>query len=472
VYNKLYISKVDEVYAHIKCENSDAMELNEYFTFYVPGYKFMPAFRNKVWDGKIRLFNSQNRQIYYGLIPYLEKFAKERDYVIEFDESVETYDEFSVAEATDFIDTLGIPFEVRDYQIQAFIHAVRSRRNLLVSPTASGKSLIIVPTISLVAQLYKDFEDYGFESDKYIHQIMSGASKQTDCPIVISTWQSIYKMPKEWFEEFELVVGDEAHLFKAKSLISILTKLTKCKYRFGLTGTLDGTQTHRLVLEGLFGKVKQITTTKELIDSGRLAKFRIKALVLKHNEESCKLGKNFKYQDEINYIIGKPSRNRFIRNLTMSLEGNTLLLYQFVDKHGRILYNMLKDAVEENRPVFFIHGAVGVDEREEVRRITEDEENAIIVASYGTFSTGINIRNLHNVIFASPSKSKIRTLQSIGRGLRLGDNKKEAILYDISDDMTYKSRKNFTLEHFIERMKIYNDEKFEYKIYTLNLKEE
>jgi superfamily II DNA or RNA helicase len=301
---------------------------------------------------------------------------------------------------------------------------------------------------------------------------MSGASKQTDCPIVISTWQSIYKMPKEWFDEFGLVIGDEAHLFKAKSLISILTKLTECKYRFGLTGTLDGTQTHRLVLEGLFGKVKQITTTKELIDSGRLAKFRIKALVLKHNEESCKLGKNFKYQDEINYIIGKPSRNKFIKNLTMSLEGNTLLLYQFVDKHGKILYNMIKDAIEENRPVFFIHGAVGVNEREEVRRITEEEENAIIVASYGTFSTGINIRNLHNVIFASPSKSKIRTLQSIGRGLRLGDNKKEAILYDISDDMTYKSRKNFTLEHFIERMKIYNDEKFEYKIYTLNLKEQ
>jgi superfamily II DNA or RNA helicase len=445
----------------------------------------MPTFRNKMWDGKIRLFNSQTRQIYYGLLPHIEKFAKEREYEITFDESVETYDEFSVSEAKDFIDTLGIPFEVRDYQIDAFIHAVRSRRNLLVSPTASGKSLIIylivrylnrktlivVPTISLVAQLYKDFEDYGFDSNKYIHQIMAGAEKQTDCPIVISTWQSIYKMPKQWFDEFELVVGDEAHLFKAKSLISILTNLTECKYRFGLTGTLDGTQTHRLVLEGLFGKVKQITTTKELIDSGRLSKFKIKALVLKHNEESCKLGKNFKYQDEINYIIGKPSRNRFIRNLTMSLEGNTLLLYQFVDKHGKILYNMIKDAIEDNRPIFFIHGGVGVDEREEVRRITEDEENAIIVASYGTFSTGINIRNLHNVIFASPSKSKIRTLQSIGRGLRLGNNKKEATLYDISDDMTYKSRKNFTLEHFIERMKIYNDEKFEYKIYTLNLKE-
>ena len=243
MYNKLYISKINEVYAHVKCESSDAMELNEYFTFYVPGYKFMPAFRNKVWDGKIRLFNSQTRQLYYGLLPHLEKFAEERDYKIEYDESVEPADEFSYNDAQEFIDTLGLPFAPRDYQIKAFVHAVRNKRAMLLSPTASGKSLIIyllarwfntktliiVPTISLVAQLYKDFEDYGFESDKYIHQIMAGADKKTDCPIVISTWQSIYKMPKEWFEQFEVVVGDEAHLFKAKSLTTILTNLTDCK---------------------------------------------------------------------------------------------------------------------------------------------------------------------------------------------------------------------------------------------------
>jgi superfamily II DNA or RNA helicase len=486
VSNKLYISKVNEVYLHIRCESSDAMELNEYFTFYVPGYKFMPAFRNKIWDGKIRLFNYQTRQIYAGLLPHIQRFAEEREYEVELDESVESADEFSLNDAMEFIDTLGIPFAPRDYQVKAFVHSVRNRRAMLLSPTASGKSLIIyllvrwfncktlviVPTISLVAQLYKDFEDYGFDSNSNVHQIMAGADKQTNLPIVISTWQSIYKMPKEWFSQFDLVIGDEAHLFKAQSLTKILTNLTECKYRFGLTGTLDGTQTHKLVLEGLFGRVKQITTTKELIDSGRLAKFKIKALILKHDEDSCKACKNFKYQEEINYIVGKPSRNKFIRNLAISLKGNTLLLYQFVDKHGRILYNMIRDNVDDERPVFFIHGDVGVDEREEVRRITEQESNAIIVASYGTFSTGINIRNLHNIIFASPSKSKIRTLQSIGRGLRLGDNKEVATLFDISDDITYKSRKNFTLDHFMERMKIYNDEKFEYKIYTINLKEE
>jgi superfamily II DNA or RNA helicase len=217
--------------------------------------------------------------------------------------------------------------------------------------------------------------------------------------------------------------------------------------------------------------VKKVTTTKELIDSGSLAKFKIKALVLKHDEASCKACKNHKYQDEIDYIVTKPARNKFIRNLTVSLNGNTLVLYQFVEKHGKVLYNMINDAIEKGRPIFFIHGGVGVNEREEVRRITEQESNAIIVASYGTFSTGINIRNLHNVIFASPSKAKIRVLQSIGRGLRLGDNKEVATLFDISDDLTHKSRKNFTLDHFMERMKIYSEEKFEYKIYTIGLKE-
>jgi superfamily II DNA or RNA helicase len=146
------------------------------------------------------------------------------------------------------------------------------------------------------------------------------------------------------------------------------------------------------------------------------------------------------------------------------------VLFQLVDRHGRKLDALIRQAAEEGRPVFFVHGGVGVDEREDVRRITEEESNAIIIASYGTFSTGINIKNLHNVIFASPSKAKIRVLQSIGRGLRLSKNKEVATLFDIADDMSHKSRKNFTLDHFIERMKIYTNEKFEYSIYNIDLK--
>lgn len=474
---------MNEVYAKVHCEKGEAMELSEYFTFYVPGYKFMPAFRNKVWDGKIRLFSTFDHKIYYGLIPYIQKFCEEREYQLEFDDSIEATEEFSVTEAVEFIKTLNSPIEVRDYQLKAFVYAIRNRRGLLLSPTASGKSfiiylitrfldsrtLIIVPTLSLVSQLYKDFIDYGFDSSQYVHQIPFDKSKDSEKQIIISTWQSIYKQPKSWFDQFDVVIGDEAHLFKAQSLTTIMTSLTDCKYRFGLTGTLDGTQTHRLVLEGLFGRVKQITTTKELIDTGKLSQFKIKALILKHEEIYCSQLKKSKYKEEIDFLVSNHERNKFIRNLTLSLNGNTLILYQLVEKHGKVLYDMISSKCQD-RKVFFIHGGISAEDRELVRSITEKENNAIIVASYGTFSTGINIRNLHNIVFASPSKSKIRTLQSIGRGLRLGDNKEMATLFDIADDLTHKSRKNFTLEHFIERMKIYNEEKFAYKIYNINLK--
>jgi len=352
---------------------------------------------------------------------------------------------------------------------------------LMLSPTASGKSfiiyllvryyhartLIIVPTTSLVSQLASDFADYGFLSDRFVHRIFAGQDKQTDKPITISTWQSLYKMPKEYFQQFDVVIGDEAHLFKAKSLTSILSMLDNCKYRFGFTGTLDGTQTHKLVLEGLFGAVRQVTTTATLIDQKHLSSFHIKAIVLKYPDEIKKLISKYDYQAEMDWLVRNDARNKFIKNLALSLNGNTLLLFQYVDKHGKVLNEMLKDS---DRKVFFVHGGVDGEEREEIRRIVESETSSIIVASYGTFSTGVNIRNLHNIIFASPSKSKIRNLQSIGRGLRKSNSKETATLYDIADDLTWKSKKNFTILHFVERIKIYSEEQFEYKIYPVNLK--
>ena len=476
------VSKFDETYNKITCDPGIGFELNDHFTFEVPGAKFMPAVRNKFWDGKIRLYNPMSCLLYAGLNPYIEEFAKKRNYQVIYTSDFNA-EEFSLKEANDFIDSLNIPakFERRDYQVGAFAYSVRNRRSLLLSPTASGKSfiiyliaryynartLIIVPTTSLVSQLASDFADYGFVSDKFVHRIFAGQDKQTDKQITISTWQSIYKMPKEYFEQFDVVIGDEAHLFKAKSLTSIMSKLNNCRYRFGFTGTLDGTQTHKLVLEGLFGIVRKVTTTAELIDQKHLSAFIIKCIVLKYPDEDRKLMKSLDYQGEMDWLVRNEARNRFIKNLTLSLKGNTLLLFQYVDKHGKVLYDMLKD---EGLPVHFVHGGVDGEDREEIRRIVEQSPSSIIVASYGTFSTGVNIRNLHNVIFASPSKSKIRNLQSIGRGLRKSDNKEIATLYDISDDLTWKNRKNFTIMHFVVRMAVYNEEKFDYKIYPVNLK--
>ena len=483
----LILHKKNEAYIQFECDRNIAQELSDYFTFFVPGYQFVPAYKSRMWDGKIRLADLRTFTIYHGLIPYIEKFCEERNYKLSIDTDINVTENFSVIEAKQFVDTLNLPHEIRDYQLKSFIQAVRNKRMLLLSPTASGKSLIIytivryliesdykrglliVPTTSLVEQMYSDFQSYGWDSELHCHRQYSGKEKHTNKFLTITTWQSIYKNDKDYFEQFDFVLGDEAHQFKAKSLTTILSGCTNAKYRIGTTGTLDGTQTHRLVLEGLFGPVYKATTTSELIEKGQLANFRIKCLILKYPELLCKQAKDWDYNTELDFIVQNQARNDFIRNLTLSLNGNTLILFQFVEKHGKNLYANIKGAAG-NRQIFFVFGGTDVEIRESVRSITEKETNAIIVASYGTFSTGVNIRNLHNIIFASPSKSRIRNLQSIGRGLRIGENKEEAVLFDIADDFRVGKFANYTLKHFIERVKIYDEEKFNYKFYNIELK--
>ncbi len=484
----LILHKKNEAYIQFECDRGIAQELSDYFTFYVPGHQFTPAFKSRVWDGKIRLADLRSFTIYHGLVPYIEIFCKERDYTLEIDSDVSVTQNFSLVEAKEFVDTLKTPHEIRDYQLKSFVQAIRNKRMLLLSPTASGKSfilyciirylqienkrgLLIVPTTSLVEQMYKDFEDYGYDSEQYCHRQYSGKEKHTNKFLTITTWQSIYKNPGEYFEQFDFVLGDEAHQFKAKSLTTILSGCVNAKYRIGTTGTLDGTQTHKLVLEGLFGPVYKATSTADLIDKGQLASFKIKCLILKHPESVCKMARSWDYNQELEYIVMNTARNNFIRNLALSLNGNTLILFQFVEKHGKSLYANIKEHAK-NRHVFFVFGGTDVEIRESVRAITEKERDAIIVASYGTFSTGVNIRNLHNIIFASPSKSRIRNLQSIGRGLRIGDNKDEAVLFDISDDFRIGKYTNYTLKHFVDRVRIYDDEKFKYKFYNIELKDE
>lgn len=477
----IVITKHNDVFVRIECEPSTAYELSEYFTFSVPGARFTPAYRNKVWDGKIRLFNMMKRTLYGGLLDYVNKFAEERGYEIVLDEEVFGQQSFDQEMAEQFIESLGLPFKPRDYQVSAFIHAIQKRRALLLSPTASGKSfiiylitkfllqegrvLIIVPVISLVHQMHSDFVEYGCDPS-LLHKIHDG--KETDAEVVISTWQSIYQMPPKWFHQFKTIIGDEAHLFKAKSLTSMLEKTTQTPNKLGFTGTLDGTQTHRLVLEGLFGTVHKVTTTAELIEQKHLADFKIKAVVLDYEEEARKLVRTYKYSDEVRFLLRHLGRNKFIAKLAAKQSQNTLVLFQIIE-HGKILHKLIEQLCPD-RKVFFVHGEVSGEAREEIRRFTEKNNNVVIVASYGTFSTGVNIKNLHNVIFSSPSKSRVRNLQSIGRGLRKSGNKETAVLYDIADDLTWKSRKNFTMQHFSVRIKIYNEEKFEYNMFVLPMK--
>ena len=482
------IIKKNEVYIKVHAEPHVHQELADYFCFDVPGAKYMPHYRSHVWDGKIRLYSPATGEIYAGLFEYVTDFLKERGYIYNVEDS-EHYgrptdsDPLITPEGVaGFVRSLNLPFKIRDYQLKAVFSALKNNRKLLLSPTGSGKSLIIycllrwhlkynrevliiVPTTSLVSQLVQDFKDYGWAADAHVHQIMGGKEKYVDSPVVVSTWQSIYKEPRKFFQRFNVIIGDEAHLYKAKSLTGILTKCHDAKYRIGLTGTLDGMKTHQLVLEGLFGKCNQVTRTADLMNAGTLTKLRVRCLVLQHGFVPFD-----SYQQEMDYIVSHPKRNKFIAKLAADLDGNTLILFNYVEKHGDPLEEVLNTCVAEDRKVFYIHGGVETSERERARQICETESNAIILASYGTFSTGINIRNLHNIIFASPSKSRVRNLQSIGRVLRKGENKSQAVLYDIADDCSRGSRQNYTLRHLVERIKIYTEEKFNYEVSKIRFK--
>jgi len=499
VAGDITIWKKNESIALVDCDAGIAHGLSEYFSFFVPGYKYMKLYKRKIWDGKIRLFNSTSRELPAGLYPFVDEFCKRNSYTLK----VESSDYGSLVDRSEqdpndvftYIKDLklqsrGKPIDIRDYQFDAVMKALNLNRCVLLSPTGSGKSLIIyclaqiwlkyltnevnypeadkvlvvVPTTSLVEQMEKDFIDYGYNA-KGIHKIYSGKDKdRIDSDIVVSTWQSIYKLDPEWFEQFGMVIGDECHGFKSKSLTDIMNKCSQAKYRIGTTGTLDNAQVHHLVLQGLFGKIHRVTTTKALQDSNTLAKLDINIIVLKYDEEIRKSLGKANYQDEIDFIVRNEKRNNFIRNLALDTDGNTLVLFNYVDKHGKPLFDMINNKAEEGRKIFYVSGEVATSDREAIREITESQKNAIIVASLGTFSTGINIRNLHNIIFASPSKSQIKVLQSIGRGLRKSENGQATKLFDLADDLHTKGRKNYALLHSEERVKIYNKEEFNYKI--------
>lgn len=494
----VHLEFLNTAYMKIRTEPGILMELCEHFTFFAENYKFNPRFKNRMWDGKIRLINRLTGACYAGLAQRIKKFCDDRQYTFSFDDQF-AYDNVSVKEVRDFMETLDLPdwLEIRDYQVDAIVKCLRSRRRTLLSPTSSGKSfmiyvinewyrrkyntksLIIVPTIGLVQQMQSDFVSYGFKGS--IHTSTEGLLKDNDIKshIVITTWQSLdngkKKMPKEWFDQFRVAFGDEAHGCKAATLVKILSNMEHTPFRFGTTGTLDNNPLNQHTIEGLFGAQYATTTTRELIDEGHAADIKIKCIVLRYPEDVRKAfakpvidkrtGKPRRktYQEEIDFLVDYDSRNDFIKNLALSLKGNKLVFFRLTD-HGEKIYKALADTTN----AFYIDGSV--KNREEIRKAIEEEENAILVASLGTTSTGVSINRLHHMIAASPSKSKIKVLQSIGRMLRQHDEKVHATLYDIVDDISWKSQKNFTLLHFEERAKIYDSEKFDYKIYTVGIK--
>jgi len=360
------------------------------------------------------------KTLYVGLLKYLLDFAERNDYEVKYLNEVDTHEDIDLTQLKEFLSWLnlqgrGKPIEIYDYQIEAIHHALENKRCLLLSPTSSGKSLIIystirwhlehsrkcivvVPTTSLVEQLYSDFEDYSsankWKVNRHCQKLYSGFSKEFQADVLITTWQSIVKQPATWFKQFDVIIGDEAHTFKAKSLTSIMEKLSSCSYRMGTTGTIDNKKVHKLVLEGVFGTVHKVISTKQLMDSGRVAKLKITGLLLKYDDVTRQIVNKSSYQEEMDFIVKHEQRNKFIRNLALASEGNTLVLFQYVEKHGKVLYDMIKEKAADKRKVFFIYGGTETEAREAARRLMEKEDDAICIASFGVFSTGINIPSI------------------------------------------------------------------------------
>ena len=492
------VESIDEVRYYVKTEKGLKQELRDYFSFMVPGAQYMPMFKRRLWDGKIRLYDILSSTLPRGLKTYLEKFCNDRGYSLNVKESKNPLCA-TEAQLMAFYESLKVSVrkqavQMHDHQKQGILHALNNHRSVLISPTGSGKSLIIyvlvrflqkvlptdrkililVPTVGLVNQMESDFFDYSSQDKswsckKYIHKISAGVDKETDKQIVISTWQSIYKLPKQWFDKFDAIFFDECHQAKAESINFIGQKLSKAWFRIGTTGTLQQTQAHRLSIEGILGPAVQFIHTKNLMNKGLLAKLDIDCLVLNYTNEEKELLKKQKYAEEIKWIVAHEKRNEFIKDLALRTKGNTLILFNYVETHGKPLAALL-EAEGTNRKIYLIHGKTEADAREYIRRVIDKEKNAILVASYGTTSAGINIVNLDNIIFASPTKSVIRLLQSIGRGLRVSEKKKTLKVYDVVDDLSWKSHKNHVLKHFEERTKIYKKEKFDYKTYSILFK--
>ena len=494
----LVVQKKNHAFLNIDCDQGISNELSDYFCFFVPGHAFMPSFKNKQWDGKLRLWDSRKNELPVGLFKYLEEFCKSRGYALQvklnnyYGSPGSSYEVDMSFMKNCIFTSRGENIEHRDFQLDAVHHAIRVKNSLLLSPTASGKSLIIytmlrhylenndkdilivVPTKSLVAQMYDDFADYsthdsGFDVEELCHKIYGGKEKNSKKRIFISTWQSIFSLQTPWFARFGMGIVDECHTAKAKSLSSIMSKLKEAEYRLGTTGTIGDEHTHKLQLEGMFGPVFKVTTTKTLMDQGHISSLDINVLLLRYSDEECREVVKLDYAAEINFIIEHEKRNKFITNLASDQDGNTLVLFQRV-KHGKLLHKMIQEKTREGRKIFYVSGETDIDTREMVRKITETQNDAVIVASLQVFSTGVNIRNLHNVIFAAPSKSQIKILQSIGRSLRISDSGQTAMLFDIADDFHWKSKKNYTLNHAGVRIAVYAKEKFNYNIYEVDFK--
>ncbi len=492
----MIIQKINESYLTIKnLEYDESLFLSESFSFYADNYRFHPSYKMKRWDGKIRLYNRANSTLpigcYNKLIELLDnanmRYKVVNDNKIDIKVSEDGIKEFLNG-------TLKCDLTLRDCQTEAILDLLMKNRGVGVLPTAAGKSLVqytiinylilkgyvnkvllVVPKVGLVNQMEYDFVDYAKTENykNYVHKIYSGMEKETDKPIVISTWQSLKDLNDNWFEQFDLVMIDECHEATAKVLSNIVLSCTNAKFKYGVSGTLEDSKVHEMQLMSLFGDIKQYTTTKSLMEEGQLTNIKIYNMVLKYDEEHKKqfndIVRRIKsnktensgakaYKAENDFIADNKDRKKFILKSLKKCNGNCIVLFKNVE-YGKELCELASKYLDRN--VYFVYGKLTPNEKERIRQIMEHEEDAIVFATLSIFSTGINIKKLKYLMFVQNTKSKIKVMQSIGRVLRKHVSKECAYFIDIIDDI---NGKNFSVKHAIEKLELYTREGHEYKI--------
>jgi superfamily II DNA or RNA helicase len=497
----LTFSKINETWMKVVCKDVYMeLDLQDRFSFKIPNAQYDPRVKRGVWDGIKKLYNRQTKKMYCGLLYKVLSFAEEKEWSISVDPSLmPDTDSITTADLSKLVSELikphdnGIPLVPYDYQLEAVSYMLNMDRSVCLAATASGKSLMLylavrfyqmmeeldektifitVPTISLVEQLYSDFENYStFEGstwhvNKYCQKISSKYPKFVEKQIVITTWQSMEKLPHDLYEDIGAIFIDECHTAQAATLTNLIEQATTCSIRHGLTGTLSGMECDELVVQGLLGPAKRIITAKEIIDSGRASPVEVNMVMLNYTDRNrlelaqrCrKLKGPAKYQAELEFINEMESRREFIYGMVDSLKGNSLVLFDRKETYGQQMYDHYKELYPET--TFLITGDVNADERELIRLSMEDHDKAVIWASYGTMAMGVSIKKLHNMVLISSSKSKIRVLQSVGRMMRNHSEKDHAKIYDIVDNLTHNNSSNYMMKHAAERIQLYTNEQF------------
>jgi superfamily II DNA or RNA helicase len=467
----VHIKKLDNTYGMVSTNHPTIMtSLYNFMTTYAFNYKFMPKYKAGLWDGKIH-FMEKNGKFALGLVRHIYRFILQDGLEIIIDDEITFKNEITLEDlfekSNEWLADGWIP---KEHQYEGALKSLNYRNGIIEHATSSGKSLtialicmyslmtkmckkilIIVPTVGLVEQMKNDFLEYGVP-EEYIGKFY-GLEKETEQPIIISTWQSMCKQT-EIIEEFDAIIGDEAHTQKANVCRTVAERAVNAKIRIGCTGTMPEEKCNRWLVEGLFGPVLHQVTAKYLIDNDYASDIHIKIPFIEYPESIVKKLKGLEYDDEKKWLEGCDQRNEIIKKITQKhvvKDHNILILVDHID-HAKKIVEKIKQI--ESADLHVVTGEVNPEKREAIRNYTNNNKKVVLVATYGVFSTGISIKRLHSIIFASAGKSKIKTMQSVGRGMRMHHEKTHLILYDIGDALPFSEK------HLKARIQMYDKAEF------------